>query len=109
VTQYAIKISDPGFRRCDPQAAADTGEEFLTGLAVIFSAQGIRDGLEQGTAVKENVRPVQTHIKQSAKPPNGPAGITGHIRQHLGAESVMSICRGHTSPSFAMMVIFYST
>ena len=94
--QQSQKIDPPGLVA---RLGADPGEKFLPGLGMECAAQLPRGGFDQGVIVKENIRPVQTHIIQPPEPLDAPAVVGAHSGKQLLSEAVMGvICWHETSP-----------
>ena len=102
--QQPQKIDPPGLAA---RLRADPGEEFLPGLGVEDAAQLSRGGFDQGVIVKENIRPVQTHIVKPPEPLDTSAVVGTHPGEQLLSEAVMGIiCWHETSPHSIFSHIF---
>ena len=105
--QKPQKIDPPGLAA---RLGADPGEKFLPGLGVEDAAQLSRGGFDQGVIVKENIRPVQTHIVKPPEPLDTSAVVGTHPGEQLLSEAVMGvICWHETSPHsiFSRIFSFY--
>jgi hypothetical protein len=68
---------------------------------VEFNPQKAGGFIQTRQLVVKDIRPVQTHFKQSAKPLNGSSAIPGQLGQHGQAKPIMGVCGRHSSPSLS--------